>query len=71
MDNLMTVGTQVEIENPSMPAAGDEFQLEMVDLGAAYQSASDEPIGACFRCYCGSGCLCGCLSPSETAVTQS
>jgi len=60
MENQTLVETQAGNE---MLAAGDEFQLEMVDLGAAYQNTSAD-VAACFRCYCGSGCLCGCVSPS-------
>lgn len=55
----------LDIQTPRQDAAqpavvSDEFQLDMVDLGASYQAAED--VSACFRCYCGSGCLCGCVS---------
>lgn len=58
-DVQITPGISEPTPQPQ-PAAG-EFQLEMVDLGGSYQAAESD-IVACFRCYCGSGCLCGCTN---------
>lgn len=46
---------------PTPTHAASEFQLEMIDFGSSYQVAKDSAV-SCLRCYCGSGCLCGCLS---------
>lgn len=51
------------------PARGDDLdqlrkqapELKMVDLGNVYR-VGQEAATACFRCYCGSGCLCGCVN---------
>ena len=42
-------------------SSGEEFEVKVVDLGAAYKKAADSAV-ACFSCYCGSGCLCGCVN---------
>ena len=41
----------------SISASGLEFEL--VDLGPGYKPESSA--AACLSCYCGSGCLCGCV----------
>ncbi len=44
------------------PPAAEEFQMEMVDFGPAYSASADTSLCACFEdCYCGSGCVCGCI----------
>lgn len=59
MENLSLSTAPTRAAEPQM--ASDEFQLEMVDFGSAYQAA-EEAAATCLRCYCGSGCLCGCIA---------
>ncbi|MEM9557155.1 MAG: hypothetical protein AAGC60_23050 [Acidobacteriota bacterium] len=56
---------QLDIQTPredvtTQAVASEEFQLDMVDFGSAYQAAEVDT--ACFRCFCGTGCFCGCTS---------
>ncbi len=42
------------------PPEGEHFQLELLHC---QPTPSFTGIGSvCFSCYCGSGCLCGCVS---------
>lgn len=50
----------------SVPAIESEgFALEMLDCGPGYSYGAADNLCACFRCTCGSGCLCGCVTPEN------
>lgn len=59
MENLNLELPQSNTKESSITT--DEFQLDMVDFGSAYQGNEDIAV-ACLSCYCGSGCLCGCVN---------
>lgn len=54
--NNNTENTQTQTQNVS--ATGLEFEL--VDMGPGYKPES--AAATCLSCYCGSGCLCGCIA---------
>ena len=60
MKNLSQAPDVSQAPRVSPQIASDEFELEMVDFGSAYQAADN--VVACLSCYCGSGCLCGCIN---------
>lgn len=63
MDNA---SSSPAVQSPQAPQTveTDEFKLEMLDCGPGYTYSNSEAV--CFSCFCGSGCLCGCMSQSES-----
>ncbi|MCA9683130.1 MAG: hypothetical protein KC431_11700 [Myxococcales bacterium] len=55
------MNSNISIDNQqtqSISATGLEFEL--IDMGPGYKPES--AAATCMSCFCGSGCLCGCLA---------
>jgi hypothetical protein len=59
MDNALPA-KQIQPTKSPDAIESEEFKLEMLDCGPGYTYSNSELM--CFSCFCGSGCLCGCVS---------
>lgn len=59
----LSTGTE-QTAAPAQAVENESFELEMLDCGPGYSYGMAESLCACFSCYCGSGCLCGCVHES-------
>lgn len=64
MDNAINLA---EASSSAENIETQEFKLEMLDCGPGYTYSSSDA-ATCFSCFCGSGCLCGCMSASAKSA---